>query len=98
MSMIGRERVRVNLLTQPRAVAYVGHMTGTTRTATDPVTASFIRFAKREPREGDFYSEAPEKVLDETGTELIEIRNCWTVEDGRWEGFISIQRGGTWAH
>jgi hypothetical protein len=66
-------------------------------TATDPITASFVRFAKRPPREGDFYAEAPEKVLDETGENLVEIRTCWTFEDGRWEGFVSVQRGATWA-
>lgn len=71
-------------------------MTTTAATHTDAITAAFVRFAKREPREGDFYSEAPEKVLDESGEDLVEIRNCWTFEDGRWEGFVSVERGGTW--
>jgi hypothetical protein len=63
----------------------------------DDITKQFEQFAGRAPREGDFFAEEPTKSFDPERCHLVSIRQCWEYRDGRWEGFISIGRGATWA-
>lgn len=64
---------------------------------TDEITGAFTRFAGREPQEGDHYTEARATVHDEDEGDLVAVTRCWTFTAGRWEGFITVQRGATWS-
>jgi hypothetical protein len=70
----------------------------TPATAEDEIGSQFYAFAGRNPREGDFYAEPPQRVpdFDRDPPDMVEITRCWEFTGGRWEGFISVGRGGRW--
>jgi len=68
-----------------------------TAPVTDPISVQFEQFAGRPPKEGDHYSEAPERHPDPESGDLVTVTRCWEYEHGRWEGYVSVSRGATWA-
>lgn len=63
----------------------------------DDFTTQFEQFGGRAPREGDCFAEEPTKVFDPERGHLVSVRQRWQYRAGRWESFISVGRGATWA-
>jgi hypothetical protein len=57
----------------------------------DEISNEFAFLTGRAPREGDTYTDAPETVTGSDGHPIV-IAQCWSFEDGRWEGFVTIVR------
>lgn len=57
------------------------------------ITKAFRTETGRMPTEGDMYCEQPQTVTDGHGR-AVTVQSCWSYENGRWEGFVSIIDGG----